>query len=154
MADSNILDDSLFYDTHAKNVIVDCKDGKDLESLIRDGEIGGNGNIPDMGNAIRILYLSTIPDLENIANAAYNYTPVGVIHLSIGGTVFPFYAYIRNAVLNDSIPIGTVILNEVLDETVVASLGGTWEYIGTMVFNISGVDMSFYAYKKSGNEEG
>lgn len=49
MANTNNPTYKLYYDAHAKHVIVDCKDGKDLESLIKNGEIGGdNKKIEDL----------------------------------------------------------------------------------------------------------
>ena len=36
------MGDKLFYDTHAKNVIVKCRGNKDLESLIENGELGNS----------------------------------------------------------------------------------------------------------------
>lgn len=138
----------LYYDAHARNVIVDCKDGKDLETLIKNGEIGGSG-IPDMSDAVQILYLSTMPSLETLADPAYNYTYIGNMELVIDETILTFYAYIRNAAINDNIPVGTVIVNESDDLSIIQKLGGTWKMLGRMVFSINKAPMPFFAYEKT-----
>lgn len=137
----------LYYDAHARNVIVDCKDGKDLETLIKNGEIGGSG-IPDMSDAVQILYMSTMPNLDTIADPAYNYTYIGDIDLVIDETIIAFYAYIRYAAVNDNIPVGTVIISESDDIAVINKLGGGWKMLGKMVFSINKIPTEFYAYEK------
>lgn len=146
---ADVIKDRLYYDAHARNVIVDCKDGKDLETLIKNGEIGGG--IPDMSDSVRILYLSTVPELETLADPSYNYIYLGVLQLYVDEVAIDFYAYIRNAAINDNIPIGTVIVNESDDLQVISKLGGTWEMLGKMGFAISGEKQIFYAYKKTGS---
>lgn len=147
---ADVIKDRLYYDAHARNVIVDCKDGKDLESLIRDGEIGGG--TPDMTNSVRILYLSTVPDLDTLADPSYNYVYLGDLQLYVDKLPIDFYAYIRNAAINDNIPIGTVIVNESDDLRVISEIGGTWELLGKMGFAINGEKQIFYAFKKTGSE--
>lgn len=141
-------EEKLFYDAHARNVIVDCKDGKDLESLIEDGEIGGGNSSLDPSETINILYLSTMPNMDTIADTKYTYKSIGVLQLAIGDNVIDFYAYIRNAGENDNIPVGTVIVTEFYNPATVGLLGGTWECLGRMTLTIGGESNKYYAYKK------
>lgn len=89
------MGDKLFYDTHAKNVIVKCRNNKDLESLIEDGELGNSK--PDHSKTIKILFLSTLANLDTLEDTMYVWEPIGRISLNIGGVDTPLYAYFRKA---------------------------------------------------------
>lgn len=137
----------LYYDAHAKNVIVKCKDGQDLETLIENGEIGGNKK-PDPSSMIQIMMLSTVPNLDTMVNEYYTYTYIGDIPMDVEGTTITFYAYFRNFAQDESIPIGTVVAASYYNVSTVSTLGGEWEYLGSMVVEIEGADKIFYLYEK------
>lgn len=138
----------LYYDAHAKNVIVKCKENRDLESLIENGEIGGNAK-PDLSDAIKIVFLSTVPNMETIQNTVYTYEPIGEIELYISDKLMTFYMYFRNVAENENIPIGTCVLGDFYNIATVSVLGGTWEYLGAMVLNQDGVDKRYHLYRKT-----
>lgn len=143
-------EEKLFYDAHARNVIVDCKEGKDLESLIENGEIGGGDSKLDPSETINIFYLSTMPHMDTIADSKYTYKSIGVLQLSIDNKLLDFYAYIRNAGENENIPVGTVVVTEFYNPATVGVLGGTWECLGRINLVIGGGDTTtkYYMYKK------
>ena len=137
----------LYYDAHAKNVIVKCKDGQDLETLIENGEIGGNKK-PNPSEMIQIVILSTVPNLDTVADEVYIYTSIGQIEMDIEGNTITFYAYFRNIEPDDNIPVGTVVTASYYNLATVSTLGGTWEYLGRMVVDIDNEDKTFYLYEK------
>lgn len=144
------MDDKLFYDTHAKNVIVKCRNNKDLESLIKDGELGNSK--PDPSKMIKILFLSTLANLDTLEDTLYVWEPIGKISLNIGGVDTPLYAYFRKAGgEKNTIPSGTVVVTDFYNvSTVATSLGGDWEELGKLYFDTDdNTTLEFYAYKKS-----
>lgn len=143
-------EEKLFYDAHARNVIVDCKEGKDLESLIENGEIGGGDSKLDPSETINIFYLSTMPHMDTIADSKYTYKSIGVLQLSIDNKLLDFYAYIRNAGENENIPVGTVVVTEFYNPATVGVLGGTWECLGriNLVIGEGDTTTKYYMYKK------
>lgn len=144
MPDNN----NLYYDTHAKNVIVDCKDGKDLEYLINNGEIGSGA---DTSNTLfGALHMSTVPNMQDMENETYKYEFIGNINVNIGGIVSTFYLYIRNVKKNEYTPIGTVIFTDFYNLVAVSALGGSWECLGRTELMINDINKYYYAYKKIG----
>lgn len=137
----------LYYDAHAKNVIVKCKDGQDLETLIENGEIGGNKK-PNHSEMIQIVILSTVPNLDTVADEVYIYTSIGQIEMDIEGNTITFYAYFRNIEPDDNIPVGIIVTASYYNLATVSTLGGTWEYLGRMVVDIDNEDKTFYLYEK------
>lgn len=137
----------LYYDAHAKNVIVKCKDGQDLETLIENGEIGGNKK-PNPSEMIQIVILSTVPNLDTVADEVYIYTSIGQIEMDIEGNTITFYAYFRSIEPDDNIPVGTIVTASYYNLATVSTLGGTWEYLGRMVVVIDNEDKTFYLYEK------
>lgn len=143
------LEGRLFYDSHAKNVYVKSKDNQDLETLIENGDIG-SGSKFDPSEAITILYLSTMPGMENIADTIYTYTSIGIVQLMVGGAILDFYAYTRNASINEDIPIGTVVMALYNDVSEINKLGGTWELLGAAPLVLEGdIIVDYYMYKKT-----
>lgn len=138
----------LYYDAHAKNVIVKCKDGQDLETLIENGEIGGGNKNPDPSKMIQIMILSTVPNLDTVADEVYVYTKIGQIDMDVEGNTITFYAYFRNIEPDDNIPVGIVVIASYYNLATVSTLGGTWEYLGRMVVEIDSEDKTFYLYEK------
>lgn len=136
--------DRLFYDAHAKNVIVDCRDGRDLEDLIDSGDL----SIPDLVRLVCVLFMSTDPDLQETSDNTYVWEKLGKIELGIGGVKTEFYLYLRNISRNKSIPSGTVVFAEFNSIDTIKKLGGNWEALGETNFEISGNKRIFYAYKK------
>lgn len=137
--------DRLFYNAHAKNVIVDCKDGRDLEDLIASGDLVG---AKDPSEMISILFMSTVSDLDNLSDGTYTWTKVGKIEFAINNVLTPFWLYIRSIGRNNGIPSGTVVVAEFNNVGTVSTLGGQWEYLGEMLFVINGTEKIYYAYKK------
>lgn len=85
MPDNN----NLYYDTHAKNVIVDCKDGKDLEYLINNGVIGSGADTSE--TLFGALHMSTVPKYARYKkNETYKYEFIGNINVNIGGIISTF----------------------------------------------------------------
>lgn len=141
-----------YYDAHAKNVIVDCKDGRDLESLIENGEIGGGEMKFDPSEAINILYLSTMPGMDEIEDTVYTYKYLCPLTMSISGNPITFYMYTRNASKNDNIPVGTIVMAEYYNTATIATLGGTWECLGKMELEIDEINQYYYLYKKTSKD--
>ncbi len=137
--------DRLFYNAHAKNVIVDCKDGRDLEDLIVSGDLVG---AKDPSEMISILFMSTVSDLDNLSNDTYTWTKIGKMEFGINNVLTPFWLYIRSIGRNNGIPSGTVVVAEFNNVGTVSTLGGQWEYLGEMLFVINGTEKIYYAYKK------
>lgn len=142
MADNN----KLYYDTHAKNVIVDCKDGRDLESLIINGEIGSCTDTSE--TLFGALHMSTVPNMQNIENETYKYEFIGNINLSIGGIESTFYLYLRNIKKNEYTPVGTIIFTDFYNLVAVSALGGIWECLGRTELTVNEINKYYYAYKK------
>lgn len=142
------MGDKLYYDAHAKNVIVKCRDNQDLESLIESGELGKKK--PDPSKMIKILFLSTLANLDTLADTVYIWEPIGKIVFNIGGIGIPLYAYFRNVGGEEnSIPSGTVVVADFNDVSTIASgLGGQWEELGKLYFATEDDTLEFYAYKK------
>ncbi|HAU84385.1 MAG TPA: hypothetical protein DCW90_02395 [Lachnospiraceae bacterium] len=141
----NNKNDKLFYDAHAKNVIVECKNGRNLEDLIQSGDLVGSY---DPSRMISILFMSTISDLESLSDSTYTWQKVGKLELAIAGVLTDFWLYLRNIGRNESIPSGTVIVAEFNNLATVSTLGGQWEQLGEMSFYIDENEKIFYAYKK------
>mgnify|MGYP001033985364 FL=1 len=140
----NETTDRLFYDAHAKNVIVECKDGRDLEDLIDSGDLSA----PDLAKLVCVLFMSTDPDLQKTSDNIYVWEKLGNMELNISGVKTEFYLYLRNISRNKSIPSGTVVFAEFNNVDTIKKLGGDWEALGEADFNISGNKKVFYAYKK------
>lgn len=137
-----------YYDAHARNVIVDCKDGRDLESLIENGEIGGGEMQFDPSTAIKILYLSTMPGMDEIEDTVYTYTYICPLTMIVGGAPITFYMYYRNAGKNDRLPVGTIVMADYYNTATIATLGGTWQCLGKMELVIDEINQYYYLYKK------
>ena len=140
----NETTDRLFYDAHAKNVIVECKDRRDLEDLIDSGDLSA----PDLAKLVCVLFMSTDPDLQKTSDNIYVWEKLGKMELNISGVKTEFYLYLRNISRNKSIPSGTVVFAEFNNVDTIKKLGGNWEALGEADFNISGNKKVFYAYKK------
>lgn len=140
----NESNDRLFYDAHAKNVIVECKDGRDLEDLIDSGDL----NTPDLAKMVSVLFMSTESDLDKTSDNIYIWEKLGKIELGISGIKTDFYLYLRNISKNKSIPSGTVVVAEFNNVDTIKKLGGDWEALGETSFDIDGNKRIFYAYKK------
>lgn len=141
----NTKNDKLFYDAHAKNVIVECKDGRDLEDLIQSGDLVGSY---DPSRMISILFMSTLSDLENLSDDVYKWQKIGKMELAVAGVLTDFWLYIRNIGRNEGIPSGTVVVAAFNNLATVSTLGGQWEQLGEMAFYIDNNQQTFYAYKK------
>ena len=83
----NETTDRLFYDAHAKNVIVECKDGRDLEDLIDSGDLSA----PDLAKLVCVLFMSTDPDLQKTSDNIYVWEKLGKMELNISGVKTEFY---------------------------------------------------------------
>lgn len=141
----NNKNDKLFYDAHAKNVIVDCKNGRNLEELIQSGDLVGSY---DPSRMISILFMSTLSDLESLSDNIYTWQNIGKIELDVSGVLTNFWLYLRNIGKNESIPSGTVVLAEFNNLATISTLGGQWEQLGEMSFYINENKKIFCAYKK------
>ena len=139
--------DKLFYDAHAKNVIVNCKGGRDLEDLIESGDLVGHRDPADM---IQILYVASVPNLDTLDDPIYTYKSIGTIEFAIGDFLCTFYAYFRNIGKSETIPIGTLVVAEFNNIATISTLGGEWEQLGKITFCIDNIEKGFFAYKKIG----
>lgn len=137
--------DKLFYDTHAKNVIVDSKEGRNLEDLISTGELSGPY---DPARKIQIIFMSTVPNLETLDDPIYTYKNLGKVTFSISEVEVDFYMYTRDVGKSETIPSGTVVIAEYNNIATISVLGGQWALLGKMTLRIDNVNKTFFSYKK------
>ena len=141
----NKPNDKVFYDAHAKNVIVECKDGRTLEDLIASGDLTGSY---DPTRMIQILFMSTVDNLETINDEIYTYKKIGKMDCVLNNANIAFYLYFRNVGKSETLPSGTVVVAEFNSVATISTLGGYWELLGEMILDIDDVEKTFFAYKK------